>query len=114
TAPRNQRARQMQWMMGMTRTGQLFGPSMGGFLAAGFGTWIPFAIHATLTLIAVIPSFTLIKETAPGHRAAKAGRQEDPAEDPGWKPLFAYLLTFQMIVFLVVQLCATLSRGGQD
>jgi MFS family permease len=47
TAPRHQRARQMQWMMGMTRSGQLFGPSIGGFLAAAFGTWIPFAITMT-------------------------------------------------------------------
>ena len=112
TAPRNQRARQMQWMMGMSRTGALFGPSVGGILAAGFGTWIPFAIHAVLTLVAVIPSFALIRETAPGRR----GRQEEDPEaaDQGWRPVIAYLLTTQMLVFLVVQLCATLARGGQD
>jgi MFS family permease len=112
SAPRNQRARQMQWMMGMTRSGQLFGPSVGGFLAAGFGIWIPFAIHATLTLAAIIPSFTLIKETAPGHR----GRAEDAAtvNAQGWRPLIAYMMTFQIAVFFVVQLAAQLARGGQE
>src|SRR5713226_3282307 len=67
TAPRNQRARQMQWMTGMNRSGQLVGPAIGGLLAAGLGTWIPFALHAVLTLAAIVPSFRLIKETAPGH-----------------------------------------------
>ncbi len=112
TAPRNQRARQMQWMNGMTRMGQLVGPGVGGFLAAAFGTWIPFAIHASLTLLAVIPSFKLVKETAPGRR----GRDEEDVElaKQGWRPVIAYLMTYQMIVFLIIQLCATLARGGQE
>lgn len=113
TAPRNQRARQMQWMLGMSRAGHLFGPSIGGFMAAGFGLWIPFAFHAVLTLLAVIPSFTLIKETAPGRR----NRDEDdtdPMSREGWRPVIAYMLSFQMIVFLVIQLSANLSRGGQE
>src|SRR5436309_3203293 len=45
TAPYNQRARQMQWMVGMNRSGQLVGPAIGGLLAAGLGVWIPFALH---------------------------------------------------------------------
>src|SRR5207249_3701849 len=112
TAPPNQRARQMQWMMGMNRSGQLFGPSIGGFLAAGFGLWIPFAIHAALTVAAIIPSFALIKETAPGRR----GRDEDAAvmATEGWRPVILYMLSFQMIVFLVVQFAAQLARGGQE
>src|SRR5437762_3311400 len=68
TALANQRARQMQWMTGMMRAGQLLGPSIGGLLADALGIWIPFAIHAGLTLIAVVPSFRLIKESAPGRR----------------------------------------------
>src|SRR5712691_265581 len=69
TAPTNQRARQMQWMMGMTRAGQLIGPSVGGYLAEYLGLWIPFVLHALLTLAVVLPSFSLIRESAPGHRA---------------------------------------------
>jgi len=112
TAPRNQRARQMQWMMGMSRAGQLFGPSVGGFLAAGFGLWIPFAIHAALTVLAVIPSYKLIPETAPRRRAQSDDAQE--AEPEGWRPVVTYILTFQVIVFLLVQVGAQLVRGGQE
>jgi MFS family permease len=63
TAPMNQRARQMQWMMGMIRVGQLMGPSMSGFLAEYLGFWMPFVIHAALTLVVVLPSIRLIPES---------------------------------------------------
>src|SRR5439155_27311996 len=32
----------------------------------------------------------------------------------GWRPVIAYLLTFQIIVFLIIQISARLARGGQD
>jgi MFS family permease len=113
TAPHNQRARQMQWMTGMTRAGQLLGPSVGGALAEALGIWIPFAIHASLTLLAIIPSFRLVKETAPGRRGASEGKATAPGAQ-GWRPVIAYMLTFQVIVFLIIQAAAQLSRGGQD
>lgn len=111
TAPVNQRARQMQWMTGMMRAGQLLGPSMGGFLAEYLGYWLPFVIHAAMTLLVVLPSFSLIKESAPGRGAQK---QDTSASGEGWRPVLAYLLTFQVLVFLVIQVSAQLSRGGQD
>jgi len=40
TAPLNQRARQMGYMAGMMRAGQLLGPTMGGFLAEYLGLLI--------------------------------------------------------------------------
>jgi MFS family permease len=113
TAHHSQRARQMQWMTGMTRAGQLLGPSVGGMLAEALGLWIPFAIHAILTLLAIIPSFRLVKESAPGRR----GASEDEAAlrgAQGWRPVIGYMLTFQVLVFLVIQAAAQLSRGGQE
>jgi MFS family permease len=108
TAQHNQRARQMQWMMGMTRAGQLLGPSIGGVLADAAGLWVPFALHAGLTLIAVVPSFRLIKETAP-RPTDSSGHQS-----VGWRPVLAYMLTFQVVAFLLIQAAAQLARGGQD
>src|SRR5205823_308995 len=32
----------------------------------------------------------------------------------GWKPVLTYILTFQVLVFLAIQVTAQLSRGGQD
>src|SRR5205823_12580070 len=73
---------------------------------------IPFAIHAALTLAVVLPSFSLIRESAPGRRDQNA---ESPlATGEGWRPVIAYLLTFQIIIFLGIQISAQLSRGGQD
>lgn len=112
TAPMNQRARQMQWMTGMMRAGQLIGPSMGGFLAEYFGLWIPFVIHGALTLAVVLPSFSLIRESSPEQRGQQTKGDDAPAS--GWRPVIAYLLTFQVLVFLVIQVSAQLSRGGQD
>jgi MFS family permease len=112
TAHHSQRARQMQWMTGMTRAGQLLGPSVGGLLAEAFGIWVPFAIHAALTLVAVVPSFRLIKESAPGRRGKSD--EDDVAEKQGWRPVVAYMLSFQVLIFLIIQAAAQFSRGGQD
>lgn len=116
TAPPNQRARQMQWMMGMQRAGQLLGPSLGGGLAEYLGFWLPFVIHAAMTLLVVLPSFSLIKESAPGRKGAteQGTQQQQEKEEEGWRPVIKYLLTFQIIVFLLIQISAQLARGGQD
>ena len=111
TAPSHHRARQMQWMFGMMRAGQLLGPSMGGLLAEYLGYWLPFVIHAALTLAVVLPSFSLIRESAPGRGVAK---ETTAASNEGWRPVIAYLLTFQILVFLVIQVSAQLARGGQN
>jgi predicted MFS family arabinose efflux permease len=101
TAPYRQRARQLQWMMGVGRAGQLFGPSVGGLLAAAFGLWVPFVCLAGLVCASIIPSYTLLEETAPGRRG-----QPDDAEaalaKQSWKPLLTYICTFQMLTFFVI------------
>jgi MFS family permease len=112
SAPRDQRARQMQWMTGMTRAGQLLGPSVGGLLAV-FDIHVPFILYAILTMVAVFPSFKLVKETAPERRQGRKGAS-DPGSQEGWKPVISYLLTFQILVFLAIQISAQLARGGQD
>ena len=118
SAPKDQRARQMQWMVGVTRTGQLFGPSFGGFLAAGFGLWIPFAIHAALTIVAVTFAYNTIQETAPSRRRKKSEDSEDAKTEEvkteGWGPVIKYMLTFQIVVFLCIQVLAQFCRGGQE
>lgn len=112
TAPQDQRARQMQWMVGMTRAGQLFGPTVGGFLAAAFGLWIPFSIYAVLTILAVIPAYNMIQETAPTKR--RKNEESEEVEAQGWGPVITYMLTFQILVFLCIQMLAQFCRGGQD
>jgi MFS family permease len=116
TARHQDRARQQQWMMGVGQTGMLVGPSVGGFLAAGFGVAIPFMLHAMLTVLAIIPSFWLAKESDPMRRPRAAGEAQQPAlsERGEWARVIAYMMTFQMITFLAIQTFANLSRGGFD
>ncbi|HSS64167.1 MAG TPA: MFS transporter [Gammaproteobacteria bacterium] len=119
TAPQDQRAQQMQWMVGMTRAGQLFGPTLGGFLAAAYGLWIPFAVHAALMIVAVIPAYNLIQESAPGRRRKNDESKNDEPESEegearGWRPVIKYMITFQIVVFLCIQVLAQFSRGGQE
>jgi MFS family permease len=112
TAHHRDRARQSQWMQGISRGGNLIGPALGGFLAAGFGPALPFIAFAILMVIAAVPSFKLIKETAPGRREGETKAEGE--KDQGWKAVLAYIFTFQIMIFFVVQFAANLCRGGQD
>src|SRR5207249_2658983 len=99
TTSQGQRARQINWMYGMAQGGTLFGPAVGGFLAASLGLWVPFVALGFLAMFSLIPTFLMIKETAPGRVPLAAGA-EARGPDPGWRGLLAVLLTFQMLVFM--------------
>jgi len=113
TAHHRERARQMQWMSGVSRGGQLVGPAAGGIMAGTLGIWVPFVLMAILTLISVVPSFKLIRETAPGLRGRDTAEEAELAKQ-GWRPVIAYMLTFQILFFLCIQVAATMCRGGQE
>jgi Phosphoesterase family len=63
-----------------------------GASAAAFGLWVPFVGLAGLVCVSIIPSYTLIEETAPGRRG-RTGDAEAALTHQGWKPLLAYLCT---------------------
>ena len=65
-----QRGKQITQMFGVQQVGALSGPLIGGFAAVTWGLWSPFLIHAVLTLLAIIPTYFVIKETAPAARRA--------------------------------------------
>ncbi len=113
TAADNERARQVQWMMGFGRAGHLIGPALGGFLAVQFGIWVPFVLFAALEIFIVLPSFWLIKESRPD-KARQAAAATAAGTQEGWKGVIAYMLTFQMIIFFIVQMSGQLARGGQE
>jgi hypothetical protein len=74
---------------------------------------VPFVGLAGLVCASIIPSYTLIEETAPGHRG-RTDAAEAALAQRGWKPLLSYLCTVQMLTFFIIQFCATLCRGGQE
>jgi MFS family permease len=103
-----QRGRQITWMLSMQRTGQLWAPALGGFIAVGVDIRAPFIIHAIISLIAAIPSFAMIKETMPARRPRSHG---DEAEVSDWRRVWNEIVTPQMRIFLMAQFLANVARG---
>jgi len=110
TGTDRQRGRQITWMLSMQRTGQLFAPAIGGLLATTLDIRAPFVVHGILSLIAVIPSFAMMKETAPPRRRRQGADSKDD-EGGEWRRIFTEVMTVQMRIFLVAQFLANVARG---
>lgn len=104
-----QRGRQITGMHAMDSAGRIAGPLVGGLLAEAWGVRVPFVVHGVLCLLAVIPSFRLVKETAPAAFRRLAGTGEKEEAPP---PLRTWLLTFPIMMFLIAQLLGSVSRGA--
>jgi MFS family permease len=102
-----ERGKLMTWMMSMNRFGHLFSPALGGFLAAA-DIRLPFLVHGVLIALVLIPSFRMVKETAPDR---VGGRR--PAPQAGeWRYVLSELRKPQIIYYLCAQLLANFTRGG--
>ena len=101
-----QRGRQITMMMGMESTGRLLGPALGGLLAEVWGLRAPFVGLGILALLSAIPSFTLIKETAPGLM-----RRGGTALDTSWRATIKILLTVTVVSFFIAQFLSSVTRG---
>jgi MFS family permease len=91
-------------MFGAQRVGMLMGPLIGGFAGAAWGPAIPFVIHGVVLLLAVIPSFILVRETIPD-----AMPKRERAGEPG---TFRMLLKYPIPIVFLVQMLANTARGG--
>jgi MFS family permease len=101
-AAANQRGKQTSWMFGMNNTGNLFGPTIGGFIAADFGVRAPFWTYGFLALLALIPAFMFAPDTPRLERAA----QGSPVRAPTIREIVRPRLPF-----FGVALFAGLTRG---
>jgi MFS family permease len=109
TGADRERGRQITTMSAMQSGGRLFSPALGGLLAGYWNIRAPFIAHALLSLIAIIPSFKLVKETAP-HLTKGKDRQRNQTpetEESGFRALF----TYQVIIFFVAQVFAGMTRS---
>ncbi len=109
TGADRERGRQITTMAAMQNAGRLFSPALGGLLAGFWDIRAPFIAHGLLSLIAIIPSFKLVKETAPHlTKGAGSGRtQSDPTQVASFRALF----TYQVAIFFVAQFFASLTHG---
>lgn len=109
TAQSTQRGKQVTSMFGVQQIGNLSGPIIGGFAAVLWGLWSPFVMHAVVVIIAVIPSFYLLRETAPppssvSSRQLTVGGQASPG--------LRRLLVAPIPAVFSLQFLANITRGG--
>jgi MFS family permease len=99
------RGRQITGMFGMDASGRLFGPALGGFVAAAWDIRAPFVLHAIVALLAVIPSYLLIRESLPTRSTVVE------ATKPTRGLSAAALLLSPFLFLYVAQLLVSLTRG---
>ncbi len=104
TGAAQQRGKQVTQMFGVQQVGALVGPLIGGFAAVTWGLWSPFLIHAILTLLSILPTYFVVKETAPAARRAVEGA----VEGSRW----ALLLSKPIPTVFSVQFLTNVTRGA--
>jgi ACDE family multidrug resistance protein len=108
TAGTYQRGRQITSMFSAQRVGTLAGPLIGGFVAIAWDIRVPFALHGVVMLLAVIPSFYIIKESMPNPRAASSCKDDDSSDRLTWRSFFAKPIP----AVLSAQFMVNVTRGG--
>jgi MFS family permease len=103
---RRQRGRQMSGMVGIEGAGRLLGPAVGGFLAV-WSIRMPFVVHGALALLAIVPSFFLLRESAP--IATKKADGAQPQLDT--RELIALMADKRYRGFFCAQFFASMTRG---
>ena len=104
---RRQRGRQMSGMVGIEGAGRLLGPALGGFLAV-WSIRTPFVVHGALALLAIVPSFFLVRESAP---IANTTGRSNAEESLNTRALLALLVDPRYRGFFCAQFFASMTRG---
>jgi MFS family permease len=106
-AKNRQRGRQMSGMVGTEGAGKLLGPALGGVLA----TWsirLPFFAHGALAFLAIVPSFFMVRESAPEPVTAPGKKDEDRLST---RAVLALMLDRRYLGFFTAQFFASMTRG---
>jgi MFS family permease len=104
-ARRSQRGRQMSGMVAIEGAGRLIGPAAGGFLAA-WSIRVPFVVHGFLALAAILPSFFMLRESAPVTSKPRSG--EAPLDT---RAVLALIADARYRGFFCAQFFASMTRG---
>ncbi len=102
-----ERGRQMSGMIGTERAGRLIGPALGGLFALS-SIRLPFVAYGALAFLAIVPSFFLVRESAP--EWGKAGGKSDETH-LGTAALLKSMLTPRYLGFFTAQFFASTTRG---
>jgi DHA1 family tetracycline resistance protein-like MFS transporter len=101
-----QRGRQMTGMVGTDGAGRLLGPAIGGLLAA-WSLRTPFVVHGVLALLAIVPSFFLVRESIPPNDGAAKNQENQLAT----RALLALMLDARYRGFFGAQFFASMTRA---
>jgi MFS family permease len=104
---RRQRGRQMSGMVGTEGAAKLMGPAVGGALAA-WSIRTPFLVHGMLAFLAIVPSFFLVRESAPASNKEVTGKEKDHLDT---RALLAMMLDAKYRGFFAAQFFASMTRG---
>lgn len=102
-----QRGRQMTGMIGTEGAGRLIGPALGGLLAS-WSIRVPFVVHGILSVLAILPSVFLLRESAPNPEA-KNGTYAD--NHLSTREIIALMWDRQYRGFFCAQFFASMTRG---
>ena len=95
-------------MFGIQQVGVLAGPLVGGIFAATLGLASAFVLQGVVSLLAVLPSFFVYKETAPVRRSGSKTAASDAVDDFSWRSL----LSRPILILFTAQLFGMTARGG--
>lgn len=108
SSTQNRRGRMITGMAGVNRAGTLLGPLAGGAIAELFGLRMPFLVFGIAALLATVPSYLFVRETAPAVLARRRGDTAAAQVDISW----ARLITKAVVVLFAAQFMANVGRGG--
>ena len=89
----------IEGMVGTEGAGRLIGPALGGLLSV-WSIRLPFVAHGVLALLAIVPSFFLVRESAPRGTKSAGKNTEDQLDT---KALVALMLDARYRGFLCAQ-----------
>lgn len=101
-----QRGRQITGMVGTESSGRLIGPALGGILATS-SIRVPFFVHANLSVLAIMPSVFMLRESAPGLNR----RADKKPEELSTRDLLTLMCDARYRGFFGAQLFASMTRG---
>ena len=107
SSAQSRRGRMITGMAGVNRAGTLLGPLAGGAIAL-VDLRLPFLLFGIFALLATVPSYLFIRETAPAVLARRRGEAPSKETDISW----ARLITKPVAVLFTAQFMANVGRGG--
>jgi MFS family permease len=112
TGRSQQRGRQISGLAGMDSVGKLMGPAVGGVVATLWGIRAPFLVYGLLAILAIIPSFKLIQETAPVRTAARTAESRGRSLPTGGT--LAALLSVPILMLFLARAFESVTRGARQ